>query len=460
MFTVLWFLFISFNNLDRVMRTAKDAREAYSRGRDQEGNQRIAELKAVVELVSTFVIPNTKSASTSSISSLAEHRVSPPSGRTASRKASLSGPTPALQAPSEDASRKRCASAQGDRVLKSLKLEAKDDSVVTSLSSGPSSGSSSSGMPGSISGPPSATLSAPPAASSVLAQTPIPPPLLHSQTFPGNAHSHATHQGRQQHMPSHLDPLSLSTSYSTPTSSRSETSSGGNGSNAAMAHQLALLQQQQHTPQHPHSLQHSHSHPSHHAPSVHSPLSLNTPKMSTVANGKTAPPTGWSDASMISPLQAIIPPTAASQAQAPRFRGPGPTDPPSHSASFRAVSTHAPLPPSVRPSRSSSTSGAYPFAFNPPTSTMATTGLEDAFDPSRPSTSVSHAESSSPDLESDRENSPGRYHGTRGEGYMGHHPNNEIPLELKGDVDRIFFQFLSMICSDRKRLLLSIMNDV
>lgn len=105
----------------------------------------------------------------------------------------------------------------------------------------------------------------------------------------------------------------------------------------------------------------------------------------------------------------------------------------------------------MRPGRSSSYSGTYPFAFNASTSNVAATGIEDGFDPSRPSTSVSIADSSSPDLESDRENSPGRIHGgARGEGYVGHHPNNEIAPELKDDVDRIFFQFLNMICSDRE----------
>ncbi|KAF8511942.1 hypothetical protein BU17DRAFT_54308, partial [Hysterangium stoloniferum] len=38
--------------------------------------------------------------------------------------------------------------------------------------------------------------------------------------------------------------------------------------------------------------------------------------------------------------------------------------------------------------------------------------------------------------------------GYSGGGISPHHPNNEIPPEIKGDVDRVFFQFMNMICSD------------
>ena len=451
--------------LHRVMRTTKEAREAYSRGRDLEGNQRIAELKAVVDLVSTFVIPNAKSAPTNTLSSLSEaHRVSPPSGPTASRKASLSSPTPHLQPQIEDASRKRCASAQGDRVLKSLKLEPKDEPVPSSVGSSSNSSSPIPGLPGSLSGPPSASHSAPPVPPTVVAQSPIPPPLLHSQTFPPDIHSIGVQQARPQHIPPHLDTLSLPTAFST-SSSRSESSAGTNANNAAIAHQLALMQKQPshlHTPSHSHPHQHSHSHShshsSHHVPSVHSPLSLGTPKASMAANGNAPPPTGWPDTSMIAPLQGMIPITAA-QTQASRFRAPGPPDPASHSSSFHSPqhthpgSTHQPLPPPARLARSSSYSGTYPFAFNVPSSAVVA-GMDDSFDPSRPSTSVSVADSSSPDLESDRENSPGRVHGVYGGSI--HHPNNDVPAELKAEVDRIFFHFLSMICSDRELFLLVI----
>ncbi|KAF8587404.1 hypothetical protein K439DRAFT_1614339 [Ramaria rubella] len=441
--------------LERAIWTTQDAREAYSRGRDSEGSQRVAELKAVVDVISSFVTSSAKAASTLNVIPLSEQRVSPPSGRSASRKASLSGPTPPLQAPVEDASRKRCASAQGDRVLKSLKLEPKDDSVSTTLSSGPSSVSSSSGLPGSLSGPPSATLSAPPAPAAVLAQTPIPPPLLHSQTYPVGAHPLTAHPTRTSHMPSHIDPLSLPTAFPTLPSSRTEPSAGGSTSNAAIAHQLALMQQQQqqhHLPLHPLPLHsHSHSHSAHHAPTMHSPLGLTMPKASSIVNGHTPAPTGWPDNSMMAPT--IIPTASTAQVQTQaqqRFRPPGSSDASSHSNLFQSSvhphpHTSHTLTHSVRPSRSSSYSGTYPFAFNVP-SNVSTTGLDDNLDAPRPSTAVSVADSSSPDLESDRENSPGRSRG--GDGYIMHHPNNEIPPEIKADVDRIFFSFLSMICSD------------
>jgi len=106
----------------------------------------VAELKAAVELLHTLVTspkPSTSSlSSTLAAMSETQQRVSPPTGLSSS---ALVSPVASLNPPSEDASRKRCASAQGDeddRVLKSLKLEVNEDATSTSSlsSAGPSSG--------------------------------------------------------------------------------------------------------------------------------------------------------------------------------------------------------------------------------------------------------------------------------------------------------------------------------
>ncbi|GJJ12669.1 hypothetical protein Clacol_006913 [Clathrus columnatus] len=479
------------NLLEKVIRTTQDARDAFAQSRSQDGKQRLAELKAVVDLVVSFVSPLSSKPSPPALKPLTSfgdshshfqppwQRVSPPgvkkSSTSSSRKSSMSGSVPQLiPSPPEDASRKRCGSPQGDRVVKSLKLESKEEpSLLTSLANSFLNGAAASNsivvpsvsVPTSLSTTPSSTSVA---TASGISHTTIPPQLVHSKTYPPaslHPHSHVHGLGTRPRLSSRPSMESL------PSISRTDVlSNNGVGSNtvgvsvqnAAMAHQLNLMQQQQQ--HHQLSLGHTHSLSTSHIPTVHSPLVpslLSNGSQSALTNDPepsgTVSQSGWPDS--IALQNSLLSATAGSSSTLQHTQ-----------THFHPTLPSLPLTAPGRPTRSASHSGAFSFPSFDLTSSGNTTSnsthtTEDmstvvvnsttAVDAPPPPPSV--ANSSSPDYGSDGEDSPGRLHtGTvigssttsRTTDYVTTHTNNEISPELKAEVDRIFFEFMNIVCSD------------
>lgn len=493
------------------MRTTQDARDAFAQSRSQDGIQRLAELKAVIDLVVSFVNPLSSSKPSppglkSSPSFTDSHsyfqpssqRVSPTgvkkTSSSSSRKSSLSGSVAPLIPSPEDASRKRCASPQTDRVVKSLKLEPKEEppsliATVTTAFGGsnvsvPSIPSSSSvNLPSVPSS--SSLLSMSSALSSVNPQTAIPPQLIHSKTYPppsSSLHAHA--------LTSHPRLTSRPSMESLASSLGGVGTSVGQVPNAAMAHQLNFMQQQQQ--HHPISLGHTHSLSTSHIPTVHSPLvpSLhsNNGGQSGLTNnqqgqsGTESTSNGWDDSAMLQ--QSMVPSSAtagSSSSSALSSLALQHTQSRYHSGLSTGLSLNA-AGAVTRPTRSASYSGAFTFSsfdLTPSGSTtskstptnednMATNGgIESAAGAvvDAPPPPPSAANSSSPDYPSDREDSPGRLlttsassatigssaaTGRATDSFITTHQNNEISPELKAEVDRIFFEFMNVTCSDCK----------
>lgn len=408
--------------MSSVARYTQDARDAFSQNRGSDGKQRVAELKAAVDLLHSLVHNSSKP------SSLPLSPISSLSGMSESAGPNIAGTVPQLRPPGEDVSRKRCASAQGgdeDRALKSFKREPKDEPVNMTMGPGVSVPASSTAFSSALSN--QAALSIPLAHSAVLTQS-LAPPLLHSQTFPGSIHT----LGQQ-----HVRPTA--SAFASPSSSRSESSatSNVNSPNAPLAYQLALLQQQQqqHAAVHAHGL--SLSHAAQRASGISPGLSAapgpaiqnGTPAMQPPPSSQTM----WADTDVLAMLGNINQSVPQGQPLYHQFS------------------------PSARQSRRSSYSDSYPFAFDltssqsqPPPTIQLKPNVEDPH-PERPSTSVGAAKSSSPEqpYESDYDDLLGQISQHTPEGHTPPPSNaNDIPLELRQSVDDQFFQFLKNICSD------------
>jgi len=446
------------------MQTANQARADCSVGQTAHAGVRIDQLKKAIALVSELIAA-TRLADGASPPSDKPSPPLLPASRASPPNLSKSGIGPLFApllpgdskpqdgiSPADFESRKRCASSmtEDDRLPKALKMEPLDDVSQSPLSSfpfssvigpGPACVVNSHSNPFS-SNPPSSPPSRPESSAGV---------PLHSQL---NMY--------QRQLPSSMFPTSLNVAaangrppsdFTSPTSASHQTVSG---------HVASFAQSPEAWGEHPGSFAPSHRH----SLSCGSRLNGDVEMKNIIMGGPPAfasPPAGFHSLPATAPL-----PTPPAATVAPALLQSGPRGSRSNSLSN---------PPS-----------GDPFAFGVPVSeSTIDERAEYQVNMSRPDTgfSRSHSPVSSPDDDDDSEpGSPShsRYHarnGSLGEGNhsfprplprrvlvnrnstdnfnsgMGSNGNgssshsNEVPQEYRAEVDRIFFEFLNKICSNR-----------
>lgn len=371
----------------------------------------------------------------------------------------------ALSLDSGDAGRKRCASAvtDGDRIIKSLKLEAVEDSSAMILQS------SSHSLPHPQShmhqqqGLSPLQLGSHTTSSSMIAPPPFMTPLTPS-TDSFFSHPSLTHP---------MTPLSSHshTLFGMPSSSNPPSEPASRPPSPSVRRQLPMLQAS-----HPQASLGGALASVHHSFSMdhtgHPTNNLSWPDLSSVTSvQQPISSNALTQALNLPPFVAPQPPPSAVNASASGtsvtpFASPTKSSFASHHAS--ATTT----PARVRPSRSSSYSSAV-HAANGSSNAFGPTPVEDyekeTFQYYPNSTSFSISAPHSPHSTSSDESLDWAHHTPSTPSHPHHisidsdlyahvnhipnpdHPGSEIPVEFKHEVERIFFEFLNRICSNCER---------